>query len=235
MININPISSGSKGNCYVVDDGLTMLLLDCGISIKQIEVGTGFRPHKIAGVLVTHEHGDHAKSVDKFIKMGTHVYGPAEIFKSAPVINTLTYATPIIDGSKFVVGTWIVTAFACQHDVPCLGYYLHSTHTGENLVYFTDTYYIRYTFPDLHYIMAECNNSTDIISKNVESGKVSQGLANRLYQSHMDIDTLEQLLDANDLSKVKRIYLLHLSDNNSDEAEFKRRIQEKAGCEVYVC
>ena len=50
----------------------------------------------------------------------------------------------------------------------------------------------------------------------------------------MSIDTVEEFLEANDLSKLQQVYLLHLSDNNSNANKFKDRIQKKTGAEVYV-
>lgn len=63
---------------------------------------------------------------------------------------------------------------------------------------------------------------------------IQGNLANRIIQSHMSIDTVEEFLEANDLSKLQQVYLLHLSDNNSNANKFKDRIQKKTGAEVYV-
>ena len=56
MINFKSISSGSTGNCYVVDDGKTKLMLECGIPFKKIEEGTRFKVREIKGCLLSHEH-----------------------------------------------------------------------------------------------------------------------------------------------------------------------------------
>lgn len=50
------LASGSNGNCYLVDDGTTTILLDAGIPIKQIQRGSKFRLSKVSSCLVTHEH-----------------------------------------------------------------------------------------------------------------------------------------------------------------------------------
>ena len=47
-------------------------------------------------------------------------------------------------------------------------------------------------------------------------------------------DTLLDLLRANDMTKVRQIYLLHLSDGNSDAAAFRRQVQQETGAEVYI-
>ena len=50
----------------------------------------------------------------------------------------------------------------------------------------------------------------------------------------MSLDTVKEFLSENDLNKVQQIYLLHLSNNNSDTALFKDAIQRQTGAEVYV-
>ena len=57
------IGSGSKGNCLVAEVGSTRVLLDCGLSPRETEkrlARIGLAPADIAGILVTHEHDDHA-------------------------------------------------------------------------------------------------------------------------------------------------------------------------------
>lgn len=51
----------------------------------------------------------------------------------------------------------------------------------------------------------------------------------------MRLDNLLTMISVNDLSQVKQIYLCHLSDNNSQADDFKRKVQELFGCEAYVC
>lgn len=51
------IGSGSDGNCYALKDkNGDILLLDCGISEKDIKVGIDFNISKVVGCLVTHAH-----------------------------------------------------------------------------------------------------------------------------------------------------------------------------------
>jgi DNA-binding transcriptional MerR regulator len=56
----------------------------------------------------------------------------------------------------------------------------------------------------------------------------------RLLRLHFSLENVKEFLRANDLSKVQEIWLLHLSDNNSDEERFKREIMELTGKVVYV-
>ena len=229
---IKVLASGSSGNCYLIDDGSSMLLLDAGIPLKQIRIGVGFKLSAVAGALITHRHGDHAKAVPELIGAGVNVYALRDVFEAKRVSSHRT--TKIQDMQKFTVGTFSVLPFSVHHDVPNVGFYIHSNETNENLLYFTDTYYIEQIFPNLNYIMAECNYDPDAIDKSIQNGKIPLALNNRLIKSHMSIETFIEMLKANDLSRVRQIYLLHLSDCNSKAEEFKRRVQEETGCEVYI-
>lgn len=53
--------------------------------------------------------------------------------------------------------------------------------------------------------------------------------------SHMSIETVIKTLESFDLSRLQQVYLLHLSNDNSQAADFKRRVQALTGKEVYLC
>lgn len=227
MIDIKVLASGSKGNCYLMDNGETKLLLDAGIPFNQIQIGCDFRVSDISGCLVSHRHGDHAKAIKDLLKRGINVYGPKDLQNINPQISVLK---PLI---KYNIGSFMIVPFELTHDVECYGYQINSI-GKQKLVYITDTAYVRYTFSELTHVMIEANYDTEIIRKNTLSMDINGNLASRIIQSHMDIKTVEEFLDANDLSKLQQVYLLHLSDSNSNADKFKDRIQKKTGAEVYV-
>ena len=62
MLEVCTLASGSSGNCLLVSDGATHILVDAGISCRRITTALkalGIDPKELAGVLVTHEHTDH--------------------------------------------------------------------------------------------------------------------------------------------------------------------------------
>lgn len=162
------------------------------------------------------------------MERGIDVYAPRDLGK---ICRGAKYLEPL---KKIVLGSFIVLPFPVEHDVPCFGYELESTETAEKLLYVTDSAYVKYTFKGLTHLMVEANYSQEIIMDNAKKGKVPLFLAERVVKSHMSIETLLELLKANDMSRVRQIYLLHLSDNNSDAEDFKRQAQEETGAEVYV-
>ena len=232
-MDIRVLASGSAGNCYCVSDGSTSLLLECGISVKQIRRGLGFGLTNVAACLVSHEHQDHAKAVADVLRAGVEVYTSPGTIKALGLEHHRL--RPVRAKETFKVGTWTVRAFETQHDAQePLGFLLHSRASNERLLYATDTYYIRYKFPGLTHIMVECNYAKDILYENVKRGAVPEVFKNRLLTSHFSLENVKEFLKANDLSQVREIWLLHLSDGNSDAERFKREVQALTGRPVYI-
>jgi phosphoribosyl 1,2-cyclic phosphodiesterase len=232
MIAITPLASSSKGNCYHVTDGKTALLLEAGIRYKDIQRALNFQVSSIAGCLISHEHGDHGKAAAEVMKAGIDVYASQGTLDALGLSGHR--AKSIKAKQQFQIGTWTILPFDVQHDVAEPLGFLLVNRAGEKLVFATDTYYIRYRFPGLTHIMVECNYSLRILDENISAGRVPAVMKKRLLKSHFSLEHVKDFLLANDLSKVQEIWLLHLSDNNSDAALFKREIQELTGKQVFI-
>lgn len=230
-LQFNVIASGSTGNCYTVYDGETGLLIEAGIPIIKIKQSLGFGLSTVSGVLISHEHQDHAKSVKDLMNCSIDVYMSAGTAAALDIYGHRLHVVGI--GEVFEIGSFEILSFPVKHDArEPLGYFIRSCHNNLNLLFFTDTYYLEYIFEDVDYIMAECNYSKAILSKNFSDGVISKALYERIYRSHMSLETLKEFLKAMDLKKLKQIYLLHLSDTNSDADLFKDEIQRLTGAEV---
>ena len=83
--------------------------------------------------------------------------------------------------------------------------------------------------------MIECNYVKSVLDEQVENGKINVSLRNRIVRNHLSLESLVEALKAADLSRCKKIYVLHLSDGNSNEEVIKRTIQELTGVEVVIC
>ena len=229
-MEIKVIASSSKGNCYLLDDGKTQILIEAGITfnklIRKVNISN------ISGVLVTHEHQDHAKAVSDLIRRGKRVYSAKETF-DALGIEKNGLAKPIVEYQLQMIKTFAIIPFPTQHDAAKpLGFLIKSLVTNEVVLFATDTYYVKNKFEGLNYIMIECNYANDILEKR---DNISKKQKDRLYKSHFELENVKEFLRNQDLSQVKEIYLMHLSSGNSDEERFKREIQELTGIPVYVC
>ena len=232
MMDIKVLASGSSGNCYYVSDGDSPVLIECGLPWKQIQQGIGFRTSELAGCLISHEHKDHCRAVQDIMKAGIDCYmsqGTAE------ALGISGHRLHIIKAKQqFRIGTWTILPFETQHDAAEPLGFLLANKTGEKLLYATDTYYIRYRFQGLTHIAVECNYSLDILRANVEAGLVEPALKSRILKSHFSLENVKQFLRANDLSRVREIWLLHLSEQNSCEKRFKEEVQKITGKPTYI-
>lgn len=236
-MKINCIGSGSSGNCYHITDGNTEILLECGFNFKTIQKALNFKLNSISACLISHSHSDHIKGLKEVMNYGIDCYiGFLE--KQYLIKNDKQYNNFRLKGIQplehFRVGTFTILPFDVQHDTEQpLGYLIQSDN-GDKLLFATDTYYIKYTFTGLTHLLIECNNSIEILNRNVETGVLNHSLKKRIRKSHFSLENVIDFIKDCDLSQLKEVYLIHLSDSNSDEKLFKKSIQRVTGRPVYV-
>lgn len=128
MFNFCSLYSGSSGNCLLIESENTKLLIDAGVSLKKIEEGLktlDISPDSLNGILVTHEHSDHIKSLGNlskkfdipvFANQKTLDAMPKQIEKiSDKNINKFNI------NEKFCINDIEINAFSIPHDAadPC--------------------------------------------------------------------------------------------------------------------
>ncbi|CAN5419269.1 MBL fold metallo-hydrolase [soil metagenome] len=123
MIELRVLGSGSSGNCALVTSARARLLIDAGLSAKQIVLrleAAGIDPGSLDGIVVTHEHGDHVRGLDVFCKK----FG-VPLFCTRLTLEALRYILKspdekcwkLIPGAgQFAVGDLEVTTFPVPHD-----------------------------------------------------------------------------------------------------------------------
>ena len=232
-VEIKIIASSSEGNCYWINDGMTPLLLECGIRLQEIREGAGFRLSGLGGCLVSHEHLDHAKAVRDLLRMGVDCYmsWATKAALDLGPIHRLHLVEPL---TEFLIGSWRIKPFKTIHNAAePLGFLLVSGR--EKLLFATDTAFLPVApISGLTHIMAECNYQARILYEGLLRGAISPGHKDRLLSSHMSLETLVKWLEANDLSALKETWLLHASDANSNVEEMVAAVSEVTGGETYV-
>lgn len=208
------LGSGSAGNCYLLHNETECLVIEAGIPFKEVKRALDFNISKIVGVVVSHEHGDHAKYLHEYIKVGI----PA----MAPSMGHITGVLSAIS-KPFAVRT-----FPLVHDVPCTGFLIEHSEIGR-LLFATDTEYIRYKFKSLNHIMIECNYSKDLLRESYY-----ESLQDRIKLTHMELDTCKDFIRANESHDLRTVCLMHLSDRTSNETVFQKEVQELVECPVYM-
>jgi len=223
-MRLDVIATGSSGNAYILTAGKDKLILDCGVRYKEIQKGLGFNIKSVAGCLVTHEHNDHTKALKDLLRVGIDCYMTPGTRDAKGVtghrLHTITVA------KSFEVGPFTAFPFRTEHDASDpVGYLISYRPTGEKLLYATDTFYLRYAFKGVHYMLIECNYCRGIAHNRYVNGEIAKTLYDRLMTSHFSLDNLKDFLAASDLTVTRHIVLLHLSEDNSDERRMVREVR----------
>ena len=149
---------------------------------------------------------DHLKYATDFALNGIDIYSSAGTF------NKLKLKGHRFKGIKalqqFNIGNFTILPFDTQHDAAePLGFLIQYNPTKERLLYATDTYYIKYKFNKLNYLLIECNYNKEKAKENEQGRVINKTRYTRLLESHMSLENLLKFLQANDLRNVKNIIL----------------------------
>ena len=232
-MKLKVLNSRSEGNCYILENEASALVIEAGVSLMEVKKALDFNISKIVGCIVTHEHGDHSKFINEFLNAGI------EIRLSAGTNSQLQYTGkrfPLLTEhkNKFKLGDFQIMAFNVIHDAAePLGFLIFHPEMGRCL-FLTDTHYSPFKFPDLSQVLIECNYDQNILDDNILNGRIPMIVRNRILESHISLETCKEFFKANDLSKVQNIVLLHLSDGNSNAKQFKEEIQGLTGKQTFI-
>jgi phosphoribosyl 1,2-cyclic phosphodiesterase len=239
MLRFASLASGSGGNCLVVEAGdsasVTRVLLDCGLNLTVAErrlARLDLKPCDISGILVTHEHGDHAHGVFDFaaahnitvyLTYGTMLAMKAEgkVIEGVRMVFINGRQSEAIDGM-------LVIPFTVPHDAREPVQYVVSD-GSRKLGVLTDigasTAHVEQTLSGLDALVLECNYDREMLW----SGGYPQWLKQRIAGpfGHLDNEESGRLLAALDCSKLKHIIGAHLSQQNN-RPELARAVLARA-------
>lgn len=231
-------ASSSRGNAYLLQsEGAAPLLLEAGLPIDRLR--DKLREHfvgiaDLAGALISHEHGDHSKAVKHLLRAGVDCFMSTGTAMSLGVYehhrcHVFARCTPV----EGYISHWYVTTFKLEHDAQePIGFFIG--HGDDHLLFIPDTAFVENRFQGVTMISVECNNIAEILSKNILECNIPSVAGKRIRRNHMNLENLKSFLLANDLSRCREIWLLHLSEGNSDEARMIKEVQEITGVPVHV-
>lgn len=226
------LGSSSQGNCYLLGNQSEYMMIECGVPVKEVQKAIDFNISKIAGAIITHEHGDHSKYTQKFLEKNIPCYMSKGTKESLKINHS--FAKVMDELQEYHIGSFTVKPFGVNHDAKQpFGFLIYHKECGL-VLFATDTYYLDYKFSGLNNVLIECNYRHDILQKNVELGVLPAFLKKRTERSHMEFDTCKDVLLQNDLSSVKNIVLIHLSPGNSNADEFKNDMEVSLNKPVHI-
>lgn len=233
-MKLKVISTGSKGNAYILQSDDGCLLLDAGMPYGEIVRALGHTTKALHAALVTHSHMDHAKAMPNLLAAGIKTCATVATAK-AVLGESMPYALMTVNArQKFQIEKWDILPFETEHDAEgSVGYFLSRCVFGkQRILYLTDSYFCRYKFPGLTHIVIECNHIGEIIDQRKADGIVAADQYIRLKKSHFSLDRVLSYLRTLDLKKCIKIVLVHLSNENSSEAKMVHEIKKQTGIET---
>ncbi len=113
------LASGSSGNCFYVGNEKAAVLVDVGISAKQVLLRMeeqGLSPAKVKGIFVTHEHIDHVRGIDVLARrLGVPVYVTKHTAASCFLCSDDALLQIIKNNAAVKIGGFVVEAFSKSH------------------------------------------------------------------------------------------------------------------------
>lgn len=217
---ITSLNSGSNGNCYYVGNAQEAVLVDAGLSCRQIEVRMkrlGLSLQLVKAIFVSHEHSDHISGISQLAyKYQLPVYITGPTLRSAR-FTKLGFPTRSLQADEPVwVGDLLVTAFPKEHDAADPHSFL-ITGQGVNVGVFTDIgvacEQIVHHFRQCHAVFLEANYDENML----ETGRYPYFLKQRIRggKGHLSNQQALELLKTHKPDFLSHILLSHLSKENN--------------------
>ncbi|MDB4359149.1 MBL fold metallo-hydrolase [Verrucomicrobiales bacterium] len=228
------LGSGSSGNCALVSLGETRVLIDAGLSAKQICLrleALGVDPDELSAIVLTHEHGDHTRGIDVFCrKRALPIY--ATLHTCAVVRENVS--SPVIwtqfdSGSGFEIGSMKIESFSVPHDaVDPVGFVFRCEESSLGVL--SDVGHVTRMIVDrlkgVDTLFTEANYDEKMLQEDTKRPwSTKQRISNR--HGHLSNDQTAELVGSVAGENLKRVVLGHLSsDCNTPELAAKIISQE---------
>lgn len=228
MLTLTTLASGSSGNCTLLSDGETHLLLDAGISCRRICTALAalkIAPESLSAVLITHEHSDHISGLATL-----HKRFQLPIYTSPGTARQLCYriaaledvVRPCPPGNSFTAGGLDIETFPISHDAAePMGFAVSDGNRKAALV--TDlgvvTEAVRRGMAGAQLVLVEANHDVEW----VRSGPYPYYLKERILgrQGHLSNEDGGSLALGAVQNGARTVVLGHLSrENNTPQRAF---------------
>ena len=236
VIRFAVLGSGSGGNSAVVECGGARLLIDAGLSAKQITLRLarlGVDPASLDGILLTHEHGDHVRGLKVLLKQH-----PLTVFATAQTALVVREAgitggawKTFESGQTFSIHGSEIRSFAIQHDaVDPVGFVIGGG--SRKLGFVSDAGFVTRSMTeslrDLHGLFVEANYDDGLLEADTKRPwSIKQRISSR--HGHLSNEQVAGLIRDIAHSGLGRVVLGHLSSDCNQPDLILGRLRECLG------
>ncbi|MBI4773946.1 MAG: MBL fold metallo-hydrolase [Deltaproteobacteria bacterium] len=221
MIRICVLASGSKGNSVFIESERTSILIDAGLSGKEIRqrlLCIGAHPGQLSALIVTHEHADHVKGVGVLSRQHElPVYITEPTYHAASsMLKQVEHVHFFRDGVSFKVGDLTIRPYASSHDaVDPVNFTVSNGNVKLGLA--TDLGFAsaltRNCLRNCHALILETNHDREMLRLGPYPEPLKQRILSRL--GHLSNDQAAELLADLDHLDLRHVFLAHLSEANN--------------------
>jgi phosphoribosyl 1,2-cyclic phosphodiesterase len=224
MVRVVPLGSGSSGNATVVSFGARQILVDAGLSARELALrltAVGVAPASLTAILLSHEHHDHARGLERFA-----VRHRVPVFTAPETLAALNLAPrhlgewhPFEPGVPFEAYGVKVDPFALPHDaVNPVGFVLAAD--GVRVGIATDlghaTTLVVERLRGCHVLVVEANHDDGMLVRGPYPWALKQRIGGRL--GHLSNEEAATLIAASADADCQAVILAHLSEKNNTAA-----------------
>lgn len=218
------ISSSSDANGYILTCGEDKLILEAGCKPKDYLTALNYDLNGVSGILCSHIHSDHSRSIKALQNYGLTVCAPPSVCEKHPKCKQVEHM------HKYMIGNFWALPLKVPHgDCECLAYHLNLP-DGQTLLFATDLSDFPYSVKGVNTLMIECNNADSIIIDRLYAGRELRGA----YDTHLSLDNTIKVIKRLRSPDLNKVILIHLSAANADENLFKTRIWQECGVRVEI-
>ena len=238
------LASGSSGNCAYLETDDARVLIDAGLSARQIRqrlLGIGRTPENLNGILITHEHSDHTQGLGVLLaKIPVPVYCNGPTREAIQLQWKTRFDFRLFStGNTFEVGDVLVDTFSVPHDASDPVGFLLRTPAG-NVGFLTDlghaTKLVIERVRPSHTLVLEANHDLKMLQEDTRRPwSTKQRILSR--HGHLSNDTAAQVAEAIVSADLRHLYLGHLS-SDCNRPELAHRVVSQALAKVgadHVC
>jgi len=240
MLEICAIASGSNGNCYYIGNETSAVLIDAGISTKQIlfrMTERNLNPAKLKALFITHEHSDHIRGARVLGKrLQIPVYITAKTYDGAYKNMRPDYPRFFKCDDKIQVDEFTIHPVPKNHDAaePCS---FRIEHKDKNIGVFTDIgeacENVKSHIELCNGLFLESNYDEDMLWNGGYPYFLKQRVASEV--GHLSNDQAFDLLDQHTDGQLKCVFLSHISkENNTPELATQKMDPLKHRFEVKI-
>ena len=220
-IRLAVLGSGSAGNATCIEGEGARVLVDAGFSCRELTArlrAIGVEPHRIDGVIVTHEHADHVRGAPLFSRThGVPIYCTRATHRAAGLDRQKVHATVEIDpGTPFAIEGLTIRPFRVPHDaVETIGCTIEGN--GARVGYATDLGYgaeaVRKGLRDCDLLILESNHDMEMLRAGPYPETIKRRVLSR--HGHLDNESAADLAAESVSDRTRSLVLAHISRTNN--------------------